>query len=153
MILQEFHDIPSGRHAGINRTLALIVAQFWWKGLSTDVGNYVRGCLICQQAKYRTQLPSGLMQPLPLLSQIWQDIAMDFIIGLPPSNGCSIVMVIVVRLSKFAHFIALPIDFIAKKVAKLFVQHVVKIHGLPQSIILDRDKVFTSKFWQELFKK
>ena len=76
---------------------------------------------------------------------------MDFIIGLPPSNGCSVIMVIVDRLSKFAHFIALPTDFTTKKVADLFVQNVVKIHGLRQSIVSNRDKVFTSKFWQELF--
>ena len=78
---------------------------------------------------------------------------MDFIAGLPPSHGCLVIMVIVGCLLKFAHFIPLPSDFSAKLVMNLFIQHIVKIHGIQHSIVLDRNKLFTSKFWQHLFQK
>ena len=120
--------------------------------MSRDVKDYVSRCSTCHQAKYMTQPPAGCLLPLPIPEQIWQDIAMDFIIGLPQSNNCSVIMVVIDRLSKFAYFIPLPADFTAKKVADAFIQHVVKIHGIPQSIVSDRDKVFTSQFWQQLFR-
>ena len=110
-------------------------------------------CSVCQQAKYSTQPQPGLLQPLPILEQIWQDVAMNFIIGLPPSYGCSVILVVIDKLSKFAHFIPLPARFSAKMVVDTFIQHVVKIHGIPQSIVSDRDRIFTSAFWQEIFKK
>ena len=105
-------------------------------------------CSVCQQAKYSTQPQPGLLQPLPILEQIWQDVAMNFIIGLPPSYGCSVILVVIDRLSKFAHFIPLPARFSAKMVVDTFIQHVVKIHGIPQSIVSNRNRIFTSAFWQ-----
>ena len=153
MMVKEFHDSTLGEHAGIKRTLARIATQFTWKGMQNDVKRYVKNCQICQQAKYSTQPTAGLMQPLPIPENIWQDIAMDFVIALPPSHGCTVIMVVMDRLSKFAYFIPLPSAFTAKMAAEAFVQHVVKIHGIPQSIVSDRDKVFTSLFWQQLFQQ
>ena len=77
---------------------------------------------------------------------------MDFIEGLPSSNGYSVIMVIVDRLTKYAHFVALKHPFIAITVAKAFVANVVRLHGVPTSIVSDRDKVFLSSFWQTLFQ-
>jgi len=77
---------------------------------------------------------------------------MDFIKAMPPTQGYSMIMVVINRLNKFAHFMALKHDYNSRSVAKVFVQHVVKLHGFPKSIVLDRDKVFISKFWQQLFK-
>jgi len=153
MILKEFYDSLVGGHAGIKRTLARIAAQFFWKGMAQDVQQYVKNCIICQQAKYSTHPPAGLMQPLPIPQHIWRDIAMDFITGLPLSHGCSVILVVVDRLSKFAYFIPLTADFTAKMVADLLIQHVIKIHGVPHSIVSDRDKLFTSRFWQHLFTR
>ena len=93
MILKEFHESIVGGHAGIQRRLARIAAQFFSKGMQHDVTQYVKSYPTCQQAKYSTQPPAGLMQPLPIPENIWQDIAMDFVTGLPLSHGCTVVMV------------------------------------------------------------
>ncbi|GAU31857.1 hypothetical protein TSUD_114680 [Trifolium subterraneum] len=151
-ILQEFHSSLLGAHAGIARTKARIASQFTWPSLSRDVRLFVSQCLVCQQAKSSNVAPAGLLQPLSIPLQIWDDISMDFIIGLPPSNGFTVIMVVVDRLSKYGHFTPLKADFTSLKVAEAFIHNVVKLHGFPKSIVSDRDKVFTSSFWQHLFK-
>ncbi|XP_072066659.1 uncharacterized protein [Arachis hypogaea] len=148
-LLHLSHDSLIGGHGGYKKTLGRLAAQFFWKGMSSSIRNYVKAYNICQQAKYSTQPPAGLLEPLPIPSHIWQDISMDFIIGLPISHGCSVILVVIDRLSKFAHFIPLPTDYTAPKVVEAFVQTVVSVHGILHSIISDRDKVFTSKFWEQ----
>jgi len=110
---------------------------------------YVRICAMCQPAKYSTQPPTGLLQPLLIPSQIWQDISMDFITGLPAPNSCYVILVVIDQLSKFAHFIPLPTDFTTLKVVEAFLKNMINVHGIPQYIISDRDKVFTSKFYEQ----
>ncbi|WVY91245.1 hypothetical protein V8G54_036759 [Vigna mungo] len=151
-ILHEFHSSLMGGHAGFTRTLARIAAQFYWKGMNKDVQQFVQACLICQQAKMSHTLPAGLLQPLPIPEQIWEDIAMDFITGLPPSNGFTVILVVVDRLSKYGHFSPLKADYSSKSVVENFVKSVVKLHGILKTIVSDRDKVFLSHFWQQLFK-
>jgi IS30 family transposase len=96
--------------------------------------------------------PAGLLQPLPIPTRIWIDISMDFIESLPISNGHSVIMVVVDRLFKYAHFIPLKHPFTVASVAKTFVANVVCLHVIPTSIVSDRDKVFISSFWQTLFQ-
>ena len=93
-----------------------------------------------------------LLQPLPIPNQVWEDIALDFITGLPPSFGYSIIMVVVDRLSKFGHFIPMKLDFNSRSVAEAFVTNIVKLYGIPKAIVSDGDKAFLSTFWQQLFK-
>jgi len=149
-ILQEFHASKLGGHDGIKKTLVRISSQFYWKHMQKSIKKYIAKCQICQQMKYSTQPPAGLLEPLLIPSHFWLDIAMDFITGLPWVQGYAVSMVVVDRLSKFAHFIPLPEDYSATKVADAFIDRVVSIHGLPKSIVSDRDKVLTSKFWEHL---
>ena len=117
----------------------------------------MRSCLTCQQAKPdRSRLP-GLLQPLPVPDRAWQVISIDFIEGLPLSGGfdCILVdsiLVVVDTFSKYAHFLGLKHPFTAAGVAKLFLSQVYKLHGFPNAIVSDRDRIFTSHLWQELLK-
>ncbi|KAH9774757.1 hypothetical protein KPL71_006192 [Citrus sinensis] len=115
-----------------------------------DVKKFVIECLICQQTKYSTKAPAGLLQPLHIPSLVWDEITMDFITGLPLSRGYSSILVVVDRLTKSTHFGALLGNFTAHKTVELFVEIVVKIHGFPSSVISDCDPVFLSQFWNRL---
>nr|GEX02761.1 transposon Ty3-G Gag-Pol polyprotein [Tanacetum cinerariifolium] len=126
-VLALCHASPEGGHFGFHKTLYKVKQTF---------------CM----------LPTGLLQSLPILERVWEDISMDFVEGLPNSKGFTVVMVVVDRLSKYAHFIPLKHPFTAVSVAKEFVLNVVKLHGIPATVVSDRDKVFISSFWQVLFK-
>jgi len=150
-LLQLFHDSAVGGHSGMEVTKKKLVSVLYWKGLNKDVRNYVRACVICQRNKPDLAAPAGLLQPLPIPNTIWEDISMDFIEGLPKSRGKDVILVVVDRLSKYAHFLALSHPFSAAMVAQLYFEHIFKLHGLPKTIVSDRDRIFLSKFWQELF--
>ena len=101
--------------------------------------------------KAETLAPGGLLQPLIIPCQVWDDITLDFIEGLPVSQGKDTIMVVVDRLSKSAHFHTLSHPFTTQTVAEKFVDGVIKVHGMPKTIISDRDPIFISKFWKEFF--
>lgn len=152
LIIHEYHDTPIGGHSGIQRTTARISANFYWPNLRKDVTNYIDACSICQQVKSPTTCPQGLLQPLSLPDQVWESISMDFITHLPSSGGKTVIWVVIDRLTKYGHFIALPTKFSAVELASLFVREIYRLHGQPCTIVSDRDKLFMSEFWQELFR-
>ncbi|GKA11101.1 ty3-gypsy retrotransposon protein, partial [Tanacetum coccineum] len=151
LLLREFHDSPSAGHGGIKKTLVGLSALFFWKGMRQSVEEFIKKCVVCQQIKYSTEALGGYLQPLPTPTAVWEDVSMDFITGLPTSKGSTVIFVVVDRLTKYAHFGALPTSFNAHKVAELFVDIVVKHHGIPKTIVSDRDPIFVSNFWKQLF--
>ncbi|PNY17867.1 hypothetical protein L195_g014621, partial [Trifolium pratense] len=151
-LLSEFHTTPQGGHSGFYKTYRRIAANLYWIGMKNTVQEFVKACDTCQRQKYLTSSPGGLLQPLPIPDRIWEDLSMDFITGLPKSKGYEAILVIVDRLSKYVHFIPLKHPYTAKIIAEIFVREVVRLHGIPLSIVSDRDPIFMSKFWRELFK-
>jgi hypothetical protein len=151
-ILHFIHDSPTAGHSGYQKTLHRAKHDFYWPGMRMDVKQYIRGCDMCQRQKNDNLLPSGFLQPLPIPTRVCAEISMDFIEGLPLSQGASVIMVVVDRLNKYAHFLPVAHPFTASKIATLFMNHVFKLHGMPNAIVSDRDAIFTSTFWQELFR-
>ena len=117
------------------------------------IQQYIQQCDTCNGNKYQTLSSAGLLLPLPIPSQVWDDLSMNFIEGLPKAHGMDTILVVVDRFTKYSHIIGLCHHYTAKDVASLFVQEVVKLHGFPSSIVTDRDRVFMSSFWLELFKQ
>lgn len=150
-VLKELHDSPLTGHPRYLKTYRQIRERFSWKGLKNDVLQYVRECSTYQQNKSEHNLPAGLLQPLPIPDQKWDSISMDFITGLPRVQGKDCIFVIVDRLTKYAHFFAIPTGYQAIQVVELFFREVFCLHGLPQNIVSDRDSRFLSTFWMELF--
>jgi hypothetical protein len=151
-IIQAFHSSALGGHSGIQAKYQRVQRLFSCQGLKTLVDSFVRQCTVCQQAKHKNYKYPWLLSPLPIPLSSWQDIAMDFIEGLPVSNGQSVILVVVDRFTKYAHFFALKHPYTAASVASVFLNNVVKLYGLPKSIVSYRDKVFTSAFWMSLFE-
>jgi hypothetical protein len=151
-LLEELHASPIGGHSGIHRTFGRLQENVYWVGMRKDVEEFVKTCAICQQTKAANHTPYGLLQPLPIPDRVWEDISMDFIVGLPSFQSHTTIFVVVDRLSKAAHFGMLGTHFTAAKVADLFATMICKLHGMPRSIVSDRDPIFLSHFWQELFR-
>lgn len=117
------------------------------------IKNYVQQCLTCQQAKPERVPYPALLQPLPVPALPWEMVTKDFVEGLPTSGRYNCLLVVMDKLSKYGHFVPLHYPFTAETVADAFLNFVYKLHGMPLSIVSDRDKIFTSKFWSELFQK
>ncbi|KAL0331636.1 UNVERIFIED_CONTAM: Transposon Ty3-G Gag-Pol polyprotein [Sesamum angustifolium] len=151
-IVQVLHDSSIGDHSGINGTYQRVRSMFFWGKLKEDVVQWIQSCDVCQKAKAERVPYPGLLQPLPIPHQAWSSVSMDFVEGLPKSEGRNCIMVVVDRFTKYSHFLALTHPFSAELVARFFMDNVYKLHGLPTNIVTDRDKIFTSSFWKELFK-
>lgn len=106
-ILSTFHDSVLGGYSGFLWTYKRMAGELYWKGMKKDVKNYVDSCLICQKNKVDAISPTGLLQPLPVPDKVWGDITMDVVEGLLKSQGKDSIMVVVDRLSKYGHFLAL----------------------------------------------
>ncbi|KAJ4780691.1 polyprotein [Rhynchospora pubera] len=151
-ILADYHSSLLGGHSGFQRTFKRLAVHFLWKGMRTAVEQFVNTCDVCQKCKPTNHFPYGLLHPLPIPTAIWTDLSMDFITHLPPSAGYTAIMVVVDRLSKGVHLAPLPSHYTATRIAQIFWDTVGKLHGMPNSIVSDRDPIFQSTFWKKLFK-
>jgi hypothetical protein len=142
-VLAASHDIG---HEGIHKTLHRLRRDFHLPQAREAIRDYIRNCLVCQRNKTEQLHPAGLLQPLEVPSRVREDIAMDFIEGLPKVGGKCVILTVVDRFSKYAHFIPLAHPYTAETVAKVFFADIVRLHGVPASIDSDRDVVFTSGF-------
>ena len=151
-VIEALHNSAVGGHSGFPVTFGRIKQLFYWPGMKSAVRSFVASCSVCQQAKSDHSKYPGLLLPLPVPTESWQVISMDFIEGLPTSGHANCILVVVDKFSKFAHFVPLHHLFTAAKVAQSFLDSVYRLHGMPSHIISDRDPIFTSLFWKELFK-
>ena len=123
--------------------------QYYWSGMKRHVGDFVRRCLMCQQIKAEHQKPAGLLQPLEVAEWKWEHITMDFVTHLPRTQQKhDTVWVIVDRLTKLAHFLAMWMTFALERFYRLNIREIVRLHGVPVSIVSDRDPRFTAHFWK-----
>ena len=150
-LLCEAHNTVITMHPGGNKIYQDLKQYYWWRGMKRDVTEYVSKCLTCQQIKAEHQVASGLLNPISVPHWKWDNIVMDFVLGLPlTQRKHDNVWVIVDRLTKSAHFIPVRINYSMDRLAELYVDEIVRLHGVPLSIVSDRDPQFTSRFWKEL---
>ena len=152
-ILDEAHNAPYAMHPGMTKMYKTLRQHYWWPGLKKDVAGFISRCLTCQQVKAEHQAPSGKLQPLPIPVWKWEKITMDFVMGLPRTlKGNNAVWVIVDRLTKSAHFLPIRWGCTLEQLAEKYMAEIVRLHGVPVSIVSDRDPRFTSRFWESLQK-
>ncbi|KAL1942197.1 hypothetical protein VTO73DRAFT_6261 [Trametes versicolor] len=149
-ILRSRHDSPLAGHPGRRRTLTSVKRDYSWPGITTYVRKYVASCDVCGRIKIPRHKPFGILQPLDIPLRPWQGLTMDFIVKLPRSHGYDSIWVVCDRLTRYAHFIPCNETLDAPGLAWLFLDRIVRYHGVPDSIISDRGPTFVSQFWREL---
>ena len=149
--VQECHDAPYMGHVGMHKTFRLLERLFWWPHMRADAERFVRTCVPCQRNKSSTQAPAGLLQPLPIPGRRWETVTMDLITKLPVTpTGCDAIMVFVDKLTKMVHLVACKEADGALELANYFVTHVFRLHGVPRTLLSDRDPRFTSNLYKEI---
>jgi hypothetical protein len=151
-LIETFHNSTLGGRSGERVTYTKLKALLYWLGMKKKNVEYIKSCPTCQLNKSENAPYPGLLQPLQIPEMAFQHLTMDFVEGLPKSEGKDTILVVVDKLTKYAHFIPLCHPFTIKAVVQLFLDNVFKLHGLPLVIITDRDRIFTSQLWQDPFK-
>ncbi|XP_048229055.1 uncharacterized protein LOC125369826 [Ricinus communis] len=153
LLVKEVHEGGLMGHFGIQKTLDVLHDHFYWPCMKKDVMRFYANCIVCKHAKSKLQ-PHGLYMPLPIPSSPWVDISMDFILGLPRTrHGHDSIFVVIDRFSKMVHFIPCKKTNDAQHIVDLFFKEVVRLHGMPRTIVSDRNTKFLSYFWKTLWGK
>ncbi|XP_052622433.1 uncharacterized protein LOC128127784, partial [Lactuca sativa] len=151
---EEAHKSKFSIHPGATKMYLDLRKEYWWPCMKRDVAWFVERCLTCRKVKAEHQRPHGKLQPLEIPEWKWEQITMDFITKLPrTARGVDAIWVIVDRLTKSAHFLAISESSSAEKLAEIYVKEVVSRHGVPISIVSDRDVRFTSRFWKKFHEE
>ena len=152
-ILREFHFSRFAVHPGDTKMYRDLRRQYYWSGMKRHVEDFVRRCLTCQQVKAEHQRPTRLLHPLEVAEWKWEHVTMDFVTHLPrTSRRHDAVWVIVDRLTKSTHFLAVRMTFTLEEFCKLYIREIVRLHGVLVSIVSDRDPRLTSQFWKSFQK-
>lgn len=151
-ILLALHSSGIGGHSNVTATHHMIKALFAWPHMKKDIHQDVTLCKVCSQAKPEHCKLPNLLQPLPVPPQAWHTVCLDFIKGLPRSKNFDTILVVIDKFTKYGHFIPLTHPYTAMTVAQTYMNNIYKLHGLPKVLVFDRDRVFTSSFWKELFR-
>ena len=150
-ILEEAHGGSFAIHPGSTKMYQDLKMSFWWFGMKRDISEFVTKCLVCQRVKADHHVLSGLLQSIRIPEWKWDRINMDFVVGLPlTGRKHDSIWVVVDRLTKSAHFLPVRTDYSLDKLTELYIKEIVRLHGIPISIISDRDPRFTSRFWGKL---
>jgi len=144
------HDVPAAGHEGRWKMVELVTRNYWWPGVTRDVGKYVEGCDLCQQMKNRMEEPAGKLKLSEVPQKTWMHLTVDFIMKLPVVAGKDAILVVCDRLSKMTHFVATTEETSAEGLARLFWDNVWKLHGLLESVVLDRGPRFAAELMKEL---
>ena len=146
-ILNEAHHSKLSIHPGSNKMYHDLRHLYWWSNMKQDITRHVTECDTCGRVKADHMRTPGYLQPLPIPVWKWEDISMDFIVGLPhTSTGFDSIWVIVDRLTKSTHFIPVDTRYTARKYAEIYFDQIVTLHGVPLTIISDRGSAFVSRF-------
>ena len=152
--MEEAHKSHFSIHLEATKMYRDLSLSYWWLGMKRDIAWYVERCLTCRMVKAEHQRPHGKLQPLEIPMWKWERITMDFVTKLPKTaKGFDAIWVIVDRLTKSAHFLAIRESSSVEKLADLYVREIVSRHGVPVSIVSDRDVRFTSCFWQKFHEE
>jgi Integrase zinc binding domain len=152
-IIKEVHDSGLSGHFERDKTGALLQDRFYWPKMMKDVNHYILRCITCHLAKTKSQ-NSGLYTSLPVPNAPWEDVSMEFVMGLPRTQRSKdSIMVVVDRFSKMAHFVPCAKTMDASNIADLYFKEIVKLHGILNTIISDRDPKFVGHFWRTLWHK
>ncbi|XP_049378042.1 uncharacterized protein LOC125842770 [Solanum stenotomum] len=132
-------------HPGGTKMYQAIKEHYWWNGMKRDIAEFISKCLVCQQVKARHQVPVGLLQPLSMPEWNWERITVDFVSGLPHTQrNHDAIWVIVDRLTKSAHFLAIRMDYSLEHLAELYISGIARLHGILRSIVSDRGPSYQS---------
>ena len=150
-ILEACHDHAMSGHVGITKTHELVARHFKWENMRADVEDYVRHCDACQLNKASTKAYAGKLQPLPIPGRRWEHITMDLIVKLPRTDrGCDSILVFVDRLTKMVHLVPTVESLDAKGFARHFRDWILRLHGMPDSVLSDRGPQFNNLFWDQV---
>ena len=128
----------------------LVTRNYWWPGVTRDVGKYVEECDLCQRMKNRMEKPAGKLKLSEVLEKPWTHLTVDFITKLLVVAGKDAILVVCNRLSKMTHFVATTEETSVEELARLFRNNVWKLHGLPESVVSDRGPQFVAELMKEL---
>ena len=150
-ILEKAHSGSFAMHPGSTKIYQDLKTSYWWSRMKRDVSKFVTNCMVCQKVKAEHQVPLGLLQPIRILEWKWDRITMDFVVGLPlTGRKHDPVWVVVDRLMKSSHFLPVRTDYSLDKLVELYIKEIVRLHGIPVSIISYRNLRFTSRFLGKL---